>query len=192
MEMNRPSASAHRRSPTCSVPVVKILRPSTRSKTPVMRSSVVQRRRRPVVDGEAAGHARGTRERLRRAEHLVERGRDVAAVDATGRAFVGGAEGGDRPPSCARRRPAARSAAPAGWPVRASGCGRRSHAGRRCWPPPRILRRSTAPRSSRKGRHRLELVGSGPQVGLVGIGHHQPVEDPPRRVGQTADLGATR
>ena len=39
IDTKSPSDSAHNRSPTCRVPVVKILRPSTRSKTPVIRSS---------------------------------------------------------------------------------------------------------------------------------------------------------
>ena len=40
IEMNRPSASAHSRSPAHSSPLVKIFRPSTRSSQPTKRSSV--------------------------------------------------------------------------------------------------------------------------------------------------------
>ena len=49
----------------------------------------VQRRGLAVADRERAGHARRARERLGRAEDLVERGGDVAAVHAAGRALVG-------------------------------------------------------------------------------------------------------
>src|SRR5207244_6389315 len=53
---------------------------------------LVERRRAPVIDGERAGHAAASGERLREAEDLVERGGDEAAVEVPRWSFVRRAE----------------------------------------------------------------------------------------------------
>ena len=79
--------SAHSVSPWKRRPIVKILRPSTRSTRPSMRNSV-QRRRLAVVDRQPTRHARASRQRLSETEHLVEHGGDDTTVHISGRALV--------------------------------------------------------------------------------------------------------
>ena len=97
--MNRPSASAHRRSPAWSVARAQILRPSTSVEPALHHEGNPQRRGRAVVDAQVGGHAGHARQGLRGAQALVERGGHVPAVDTSGRALVRHAERdlGDRP-----------------------------------------------------------------------------------------------
>ena len=90
--MKRPAASAQRRSPALSVLCAVIFRPSTPLDPRLEREERVERGRAPVRDVEAARHAGAAGQRLREAQHLVERRGDVAAVEAVRRPFVRGAE----------------------------------------------------------------------------------------------------
>ena len=95
IEMKSPSASAHRRSPARSSPRGEDLAaldrarsaPRSAARCAAAWASGSSTVRRPVMPGRAG-------QRLRGAEHLVERGGHEAAVHAARRPLVGGAEGG--------------------------------------------------------------------------------------------------
>ena len=151
MATNRPSPSAHRRSPACSVPWVKVLRPSTATTRASNRarcaaawgcgSSRSAWRSCPAAR-PTTGPTRGPRRRRRRCSR---RARSRAAPRRRRRRWPW--------PASRRRRPTGRWAGPEGWPAPASGCGRRRRGGR--GPPAaprRSPRRATRPGTRRAGR----------------------------------------